>query len=75
MSNEVLSGERTLDSIRFGYTGLAKHGVNIVHDMVTGIDAGKREYGKKMGKKFKKLQKDEGDKGFADLLEYYASQK
>ena len=42
MSNEVLSGERTLDSIRFGYTGLAKHGVNIVHDMVTGIDADKR---------------------------------
>ena len=37
--------------------------------------SGKREYGKKMGKKFEKLQKDEGDKGFADLLEYYASQK
>ena len=37
--------------------------------------SGKREYGKKMGKKFKKMQKDEGDKGFADLLEYYASQK
>ncbi len=42
MSNEVLSGERTLDSIKFGYTGLAKHGVNVVHDMVTGIDADKR---------------------------------
>lgn len=42
MSNEVLSGERTLDSIRFGYTGLAKHGVNVVHDMATAIDPEKR---------------------------------
>lgn len=38
MSNEVLSGERTLDSIQFGYDGLRGHGVNVVHDMVTGID-------------------------------------
>jgi sulfide dehydrogenase [flavocytochrome c] flavoprotein subunit len=42
MSNEVLGGERTLDSIRFGYGGLARHGVKVVHDMVTGIDADKR---------------------------------
>ncbi len=42
MSNEVLSGERTLDSIKFGYSGLGKHGVNVVHDTVTGIDANKR---------------------------------
>ena len=42
MSNEVLSGERTLDSIKFGYSGLAKHGVTIVNDVVTGIDADKR---------------------------------
>ncbi len=40
MSNEVLGGERTIDSIKFGYTGLGKHGVNVVHDMVTAIDAG-----------------------------------
>ena len=52
MSNEVLSGERTLDSIRFGYTGLAKHGVNVVHDMVTGIDAGKRVVKTAGGKSF-----------------------
>jgi sulfide dehydrogenase [flavocytochrome c] flavoprotein subunit len=39
MSNEVLGGDRTLDSIKFGYSGLGKHGVNVVHDMVTGIDA------------------------------------
>jgi sulfide dehydrogenase [flavocytochrome c] flavoprotein subunit len=42
MSNEVLSGERTLDDIKFGYTGLKSHGVKVVHDMVTGIDAGKK---------------------------------
>jgi sulfide dehydrogenase [flavocytochrome c] flavoprotein subunit len=42
MSNEVIGGERSLDSIKFGYTGLKQHGVNVVHDMVTGIDAGKR---------------------------------
>lgn len=39
MSNEVLSNSRSLDSIRFGYGGLAGHGVKVVHDMVTGIDA------------------------------------
>ncbi|MCB1750285.1 MAG: FAD-dependent oxidoreductase [Gammaproteobacteria bacterium] len=39
LSNEVLGGNRSLDSIRFGYDGLAKHGVKVVHDTVTGIDA------------------------------------
>ncbi len=39
MSNEVLSGHRSLDSIEFGYDGLAAHGVKVVHDKVTGIDA------------------------------------
>ncbi len=38
MSNEVLSGERSIESIRFGYDGLKGHGVNVVHDTVTGID-------------------------------------
>ncbi|MEJ2453550.1 MAG: FCSD flavin-binding domain-containing protein [Candidatus Thiodiazotropha sp.] len=40
MSNEVLGGDRSIDSIKFGYTGLGKHGVNVVHDVVTSIDAG-----------------------------------
>ncbi len=40
MSNEVLSGERTIDSIRFTYDGLKGHGVNVVKDKVTAIDAG-----------------------------------
>ncbi|MEE9357441.1 NAD(P)/FAD-dependent oxidoreductase [Candidatus Vondammii sp. HM_W22] len=39
MSNEVLSGGRSLDSIKFGYTGLGKHGVKVVNAKVTGIDA------------------------------------
>jgi len=42
MSNEVLSGDRSMDSIKFGYTGLAAHGVKVVHDVVTGIDADKK---------------------------------
>jgi sulfide dehydrogenase [flavocytochrome c] flavoprotein subunit len=42
MSNEVLSGHRTMDSIRVGYDGLKGHGVNVVHDTVVDIDpAGK----------------------------------
>ncbi len=41
MSNEVLAGERTMDSIKFGYSGLAGHGVKVVLDTVTAIDAAK----------------------------------
>jgi sulfide dehydrogenase [flavocytochrome c] flavoprotein subunit len=39
MSNEVLAGERTLDSLRFGYDALAKRGVKIVAKAATAIDA------------------------------------
>jgi sulfide dehydrogenase [flavocytochrome c] flavoprotein subunit len=42
MSNEVLSGDRTLESIRFNYEGLKKHGINVVHDMAASIDAEKK---------------------------------
>jgi sulfide dehydrogenase [flavocytochrome c] flavoprotein subunit len=38
MSNEVLSGERSMDSIKFGYDGLKRRGVKVVHDTVTAID-------------------------------------
>lgn len=37
--------------------------------------AGEREMGKKMKKKFKSVHKKAGDKGVADLIEFYASQK
>ncbi len=42
LSNEVLSGERTLDSLRFTYEGLKKHGINVVQAEATGIDADKK---------------------------------
>ncbi len=37
-SNEVLGGERDLGSITFGYAGLARRGVQVVIDEVTGLD-------------------------------------
>jgi sulfide dehydrogenase [flavocytochrome c] flavoprotein subunit len=42
LSNEVLSGERTLDSLRQGYDGLKAHGINVVHEKATGIDGEKK---------------------------------
>lgn len=39
MSNEVIGGERKLESLRFDYTALAAHGVRVVTDTVTAIDA------------------------------------
>jgi sulfide dehydrogenase [flavocytochrome c] flavoprotein subunit len=42
MSNEVLAGERSIDSIRFTYDGLKGHGVNVVKDSVTAIDPAAR---------------------------------
>lgn len=38
MSNEVLSGERTIDSIRFSYDGLNKYGINIINSRAMEID-------------------------------------
>ncbi|MCW9057555.1 MAG: NAD(P)/FAD-dependent oxidoreductase [Gammaproteobacteria bacterium] len=52
MSNEVLHGRRAMESIRFGYEGLAAHGVNVVHDWVTGIDAKSRKVITAGGKNF-----------------------
>jgi len=43
LSNEVLGGDRDITSIKFGYDGLKGHGVNVVHDTATGIDADKKE--------------------------------
>jgi len=52
MSNEVLGGDRKLDSLKFGYDGLAKHGVTVVHDTVTAIDAKGHKVTTKGGKSF-----------------------
>ncbi len=42
LSNEVLSGERTLDQIRQNYDGLKARGIKVVHEAATGIDADKK---------------------------------
>jgi sulfide dehydrogenase [flavocytochrome c] flavoprotein subunit len=39
MSNEVISGERPLESIKFGYKNLESMGIKIVADYATNIDA------------------------------------
>ena len=52
LSNEVLSGDRSLASIRFGYDGLRKHGVKVVHEMATGIDANARKVMTSGGRSF-----------------------
>ena len=53
LSNEVLSGERKLDSLKHGYSGLKKEGIKVVHDYVTGIDAKARKVKTKGGASFK----------------------
>ncbi len=42
MSNLVIGGSRTIEDIRRSYDGLRRHGVQVVHDEVTAIDAGKK---------------------------------
>jgi sulfide dehydrogenase [flavocytochrome c] flavoprotein subunit len=41
-SNTVIGGLNTMARITQSYDGLRAHGVNVVHDRATGIDAGKR---------------------------------
>ena len=53
MSNEVLSGERTLDSIKFGYGTLKSEGAKIVIDKVASIDAGSQTVKTAGGESFK----------------------
>lgn len=52
MSNEVLSGERTLESLGHGYDGLKAMGITVVHDKATGIDAEKKVVKTEGGKEF-----------------------
>ena len=52
MSNEVLGGDRKIESIRFNYAGLKKRGVNVVQDTVTAIDAAARKVMTASGKTF-----------------------
>jgi sulfide dehydrogenase [flavocytochrome c] flavoprotein subunit len=41
-SNLVLAGLRTIDSLTIGYDGLRKHGVRIIHESVTAIEADRK---------------------------------
>jgi len=43
MSNLVLGGNRTIEQLTTDYGGLRKRGINVVHDTVTAIDAGKKQ--------------------------------
>jgi NADPH-dependent 2,4-dienoyl-CoA reductase/sulfur reductase-like enzyme len=42
ISNMVIGGSRKIAEITVPYSGLAKYGVNVTRDMVTGVDADKR---------------------------------
>jgi sulfide dehydrogenase [flavocytochrome c] flavoprotein subunit len=50
MSNEVLGGLRDIKTIEFGYTGLIKRGINVLHDLVTRIDPASKTVTLKQGK-------------------------
>lgn len=52
MSNEVLSGERTVESLTFGYDGLRRYGVEVVIDTAVGIDPVKKRVRTAGGKDF-----------------------
>ena len=50
MSNTVLGGINQMSFITHGYAGLQKHGVKVVHDLVTEIDPVKKSIKMKSGK-------------------------
>ena len=52
MSNEVIGGERALKTLRFGYDGLAGHGVNVVQGMANEVDHKKKTVTTDSGDKF-----------------------
>lgn len=43
LSNEVLSGDRKIESITFGYDNIKAMGINLVHAAAEGIDAEKKK--------------------------------
>jgi sulfide dehydrogenase [flavocytochrome c] flavoprotein subunit len=51
-SNEVIGGDRKLDSLKFSYDGLSRRGVKVVHDTATGIDAAARKVTTSSGHSF-----------------------
>jgi sulfide dehydrogenase [flavocytochrome c] flavoprotein chain len=51
LSDEVVSGLRDIKSLERDYSGLKKHGVNVMHDWVTHVDPAKKIVTTKHGKK------------------------
>ena len=51
LSNEILGGNRDVKTIQFGYDGLNKHGVNVIHELAMGIDPAAKNVTLKSGKK------------------------
>lgn len=51
LSNEVVSGHRDIKTLQIGYDGLKKRGVNVLQDMVIGVDRAKKVVTTKGGKK------------------------
>jgi NADPH-dependent 2,4-dienoyl-CoA reductase/sulfur reductase-like enzyme len=43
ISNLVIGGSKKIDELTMSYDGLRRHGVNVVHDTVTAIDADKKQ--------------------------------
>ena len=52
MSNEVLSGSRKLDTLKFDYAKLSTHGINVVQEKATKIDVEKKVVTTTSGNKF-----------------------
>ncbi len=42
MSNEVIGGDRSIESLRFSYEGLSGHGINVVHAEAIAVDHRKK---------------------------------
>lgn len=51
LSNEVISGHRDIKTLQVGYDGLRKRGINVLHDLVTGVDRAKKVVTTQGGKK------------------------
>lgn len=75
MSNEVIAGERSLDSIGFNYENLSKAGINVVIDEVTQVDTQTKTVTTQQGTfKYDKLVVSPGTDLKWDAIEGYDEQ-
>jgi len=51
LSNEILGGSRDISTIQFGYDGLKKRGIKVIHDFAIDIDPTAKKVSLKGGKK------------------------